>query len=195
MRALTESARFLPTHVTGLDRIWYFFLTSFLLIPSLFAQVDTQQDVIIELSSILAVPGTQAQVPLVLFLEETSPAIKEIAVSICVSDEFLEFLKVEPGMAARAVDARVTAARGQKEESGCVPIMVEAAFEKSPDTGTVANLFFEVKRDAPIDQSINLEGEYQVTDTSGEIIDVPPFQGAIQVVKVLSVFACFFYMH
>ena len=157
-------------------------------------QVEAPQDVIVELGWTLAVPGTEARVPLVIYLEEESPAISEITARVCVSEEFVDFIKLEPGLGAQKAEAEVTGQWGEKGQA-CVPLTVQASFAKPPETGTVANLVFQVKSEAPVDQSIGLEGEYRITLASGETRDVLPSTGEIQVVEVISIFACFFYMH
>lgn len=175
-------------------RVQSFPVIAIFLLGLVVGQVEAPQDLIVELGSTQAVPGTQAIVPLVIYLEEESPTISEITARVCVSQEFVDFIKLEPGFGAQKAEAEVTGQWGEKGQA-CVPLTVQVSFVKPPETGTVANLVFQIKSEAPVDQSIRLEGEYRITLASGETRDALPSTGEIQVVEVISIFACFLYMH
>ncbi|MBI4483563.1 MAG: hypothetical protein HY652_11830 [Acidobacteria bacterium] len=160
--------------------------------PARARTAQEEERVKVEIGSSEAVSGTRTQVALLLFLPEKAPRIQKIVEKICFSDQFVRFVELEPGPAARAAEAHIE----KKLEPGqaCRRLTLEFAFEKPPVSGTLARLSFQVDPTAPVDHTVSLVPECQVIGPDGSI-PVSAREGTIKVVEVSPIFACFFYMH
>lgn len=166
----------------------------FIWLPSLpaISQTGIKDEIRIELGSAKGVPGSKARIPLTLFLPDKVPPIRKIVEKVCFSEQFVRFVELEPGAAARSAGAHIDSKLEQRGE--CKLLILEATFEKPPASGTIANLVFDIDGTAPLDHNIELKSECRVLGPDGDMAAAAG-NGKIQIVEVDPIFGCFFYMH
>jgi hypothetical protein len=149
---------------------------------------------VLSLDSIDAVPDTQATVPVLYFPPPNQPPLTALTLRICLSEQYVKFVKVRPGMAGESGKAEVKVERTPKQDA-CTPIEVQVTFKAPPQKGTLLELLFDVDKKAPVDETVTVAATFEPKSASGEQSEPVTSTADLKIVKGMPVFACFLYMH
>jgi hypothetical protein len=137
-------------------------------------------------------PGTEARIGVVLFLADEGPPPRGIHARVCFSEAIVRLRGIEEGPAARAAAARVKQQTDRRQETTCADLQIDV--ERPIESGTLADLVFDVPGDAPVDSVVELKGDVRLTGPEGPI-PAAARDGSIKIVERTPIFACYFYMH
>jgi hypothetical protein len=150
------------------------------------------QTATLQVGVVESTPGTEARVGLVLFLADEGPPPRAIHTRVCFSEAVVRLRGMEDGPAVRAGGARVEQKTDRQQDTTCANLQFD--LERPIESGTLADLVFEVPGDAPIDSVVELNGDIRLTGPEGTI-PAAVRHGSIKIVERTPIFACYFYMH
>jgi hypothetical protein len=145
----------------------------------------------LQVGRVKTTPGGRAIVPLMILLQ---PAVNltRTTTTICFDGSLVRFVVVEAAPAGEASGARIQERTESRDGRTCVAL--DVAFPKPVETGTLAELTFEVDAGAPVNQEVELRAEGSAEAAEGAV-DVSVKSGAINIAETANIFGCFFYMH